>query len=231
MDPQFQTSFIPKKPIVQDRVVQTRPVSVLVFLATVIFFASLIAAGIVGFNKAAINRTINEANAKIAEARKNFEDDFIKEVQKTDRRLQAGKEILANHISVAPVFQGIEASTLKNIQFTKFSNTVTNIGQNPKIEVKMTGKADDFQGIALQSRELTKNKYFRDPVFSNLTIDLQKKIVFELTFTVDPHYVNYGEALARFTAAASPDAGSQTPASPQGPVSPNPVPAGNGNIQ
>ncbi len=208
MEPQFQTSFIPKKPVVEDRAGQSQPVSVLVFLATIIFFAALVASGIVGFNKASIVRSINDANKQLQAAKDRFEQPTIDKLTLASRRLNASQEVLSNHITIVPVFQAIQDATLKSIQFTRFSDVATNVGGTPNVQIKMTGRADNFEAIAQQSfkltDKLTDSKYFHDPVFSNFVIDAQKKIIFDLTFSVDPHYVNYGEALARLEASLIP---------------------------
>ena len=61
----------------------------------------------------------------------------------------------------------------------------------------MSGKADNYTAIALQSDQLTQNKYIKDPIFENLTLDDRSNVLFDLTFQVDPSFVLFGEKLNR----------------------------------
>ncbi len=45
-----------------------------------------------------------------------------------------------------------------------------------------------------------KNKYITDPVFSNLNLDDKGRVGFDLTFNVDPTFVNYKDMLLRMSA-------------------------------
>lgn len=197
MEAQFQTSFIPKKPLAEDRVVQTQPVSILTFVGTIIFIASLIGAGAVYFMKAGLERSVVSMKSQLEAASGAFEKDFITELQTTDQRINAARTVLGNHVVVSPVFQTLQQSTLKSVQFTKFSYTTSGTGTNAKVDVSMTGRAQSYTAIALQSDALTKNKYIKDPVFSDLTLDDQGSVLFSLSFSVDPRLVSFGDSLSR----------------------------------
>ncbi len=205
MEPtQFQTSFIPKKALTEERPTKVRPVSLFLFLATILFIASVAAAGFVYFTKAGLVRGVAGMRADLDRAAAAFESDFIADLQDLDRRISSAKTILENHVSISPIFESLEALTLKSVQFTKFEHTVTGSGASALVVVKMSGKTDEYESLALQSDALTKNKYFKDPVFSNLNIDDKGNVLFDLTFTVDPNLVLYGEALKRLDGMDSP---------------------------
>lgn len=197
MEGDFQTSFIPKKPLSEDRVQTTKPVSIFVFVATIIFFASLLGAGLMYFYKASLVRSVSISKANLDKAKEAFEGDFIKELQDFDRRISASNEILSSHITLSPIFEALGVATLKSVQFTKFSHKITGTGASAKIIVTMSGKADNYTAIALQSDQLTQNKYIKDPIFENLTLDERSNVLFDLTFQVDPSFVLFGEKLNR----------------------------------
>lgn len=198
MEPtQFQTSFIPKKALTEERPVRTRPVSLFLFLATILFIASIASAGFVYFTKAGLERGVAGMRSDLDAASAAFEGDFIADLQELDRRIAASKQILDNHISISPIFESLQTLTLKSVQFTKFEYKITGTGASAMIDVKMSGKTDEYESLALQSDALTKNKYFKDPIFSNLNIDEKGNVLFDLTFKVDPNLVLYGEAAKR----------------------------------
>ena len=106
-------------------------------------------------------------------AKGRFEPAKINELQLLDRRLIAANEILSNHIAVTPIFQALQAVTRKKVRFTKFGYDLGS-DQNPKVDIKMSGIADGYLSIALQSDLFSTKaeaKNFIDPVFSNLTLD------------------------------------------------------------
>lgn len=197
MDQNFQTSFIPKKALAEDRVERPKSVSIFLFLGTILLIASIIGAGFVYFYKTTVERKIVQQKADLQKAEGAFEGDFIQELQTIDRRINAANEVLSNHIIVSPIFDVLSQSTLKSIQFTKFSYNVVGSGSSAEVRVQMSGRATGYTAVAIESDELTKNKYIKDPVFSNLNLDDQGNILFELTFSVDPKLVLFNEVIAK----------------------------------
>ena len=203
MDGEFQTSFIPKKPLAEARVEEPHSVSVFMFLATILFIASLIAAGGVFLWNATLVKSRSDKADQLDKAKNAFEGDFITTLSTASNRISAARDVIANHITVTPIFQALQASTLKSIQFTKFTHTVVGSGTNAMIQVQMSGKATGYTAIALESDALTENKYIQDPVFSNLTLDDQSNVLFDLTFSVDPRLLIYTDVLDKKNQSAA----------------------------
>jgi hypothetical protein len=59
----------------------------------------------------------------------------------------------------------------------------------------MSGVAMGYRAIALQSDLFAENKNLIDPVFSNLTLDSDANVLFDLDFSVDSNFVNYKQTL------------------------------------
>ena len=203
MDQNFQTSFIPKRALAEDRVERPKSVSVFLFFATIIFVASIAGAGFVFFSKTSLTNQVTQMQADLKKAESAFEGDFIQQLQIMDKRINAANSVLANHIAVSPIFAELQTATLKSIQYTKFSYTVAGSGTTANITVQMSGQSQSYTAIALESAQLAQNKYIKNPIFSNLTPNDQGTIVFDLTFSVDPKFVLYGEALTRDGSAGS----------------------------
>ncbi len=191
MDTNFQTSFIPKKPLAEERAPVIPSTSIFSFIATLIFFAALASAAGMYFYEAGLNKSINAAKTSLNSARDSFEPALITKLKTLDRRLTNANLLLKNHIAVTPIFNALSATTLKSIQFTKFSYT-TPVDRTAPILIRMSGKARDYSSIALQSDHLATNKNIHNPIFSNLNLDSTSGMVaFDLVFSVSPDLVRF----------------------------------------
>lgn len=194
MEQNFQTSFIPKKPMLEERAVASRPIGLLVIISIFILFAVLIASGGLYFYKGILTKNIAKMENDLNLAKNRFEPSKINQLQVLDKRLEASNTILSKHIAVSPIFQALQTLTMKTVRYTKFSYSL-GTEKDPKIMVKMSGQAVGYRSIALQSDLFKKNKYLIDPVFSNLSLDEKGNVLFDLEFSVDPNFVDYKQML------------------------------------
>lgn len=191
MEQQFQTSFIPKKPLVTEQ--KTSGVSSNIFniVGVVVFITSLVAAGGAYAYKTYASKKVLTQAQSLAAAKAEFEVTLINNLQQVERRLNASQEILSNHISVSPIFTALQEATLKSVRYTKFSYSLNPEAGAEKVVVKLSGQATNYTSIALQSDLLAKNKYLKNIIFSNLALDEKGNVLFDLTFSVDPSFVSY----------------------------------------
>jgi hypothetical protein len=194
MEQNFQTSFIPKKPMIEERAIASRPTSLFTIISIFIFFTVIIATGALYFYKGILTKNIIQMENDLNLAKNRFEPSKIIQLQVLDERLQASNEILSNHTAISPIFKALQSITMKTIGYTKFSYSFDD-SKNKKIIVKMNGTAVGYRSIALQSDLFSKNKYFIDPVFSNLLLDDKGNVLFDLEFSVDPNFVDYKKTL------------------------------------
>ncbi len=204
MEQEFQTSFIPKKPLSEDRI-KTRSSSVSFFnlIAIVIFLGALAAAGSVYFLKVSTKEKIKTAQASLQKAKEEFELDTVNSLQHLDKRLEASKDLLSGHIVLSPIFADLSQYTLKTIQFTKFSYSLSGT-TNRSVDIKMSGIARDYNALAYQADIFSNYKYFKNPVFSNLSLNDKNQILFDLTFSVDENHIQYEKNLPEIKAEPSP---------------------------
>jgi hypothetical protein len=193
MEQNFQTSFIPKRPIVEDRAV-AKPVSLFLVVSIVIFFSMVVSFGVIYFFKSSLAKNIVAMNEQLDLAKNRFEPAKISQLQSLDKRLRASNKVLANHIAVSPIFKSLSEITLKTIRFTNFSYE-SGSEQSNTILVKLSGQSVGYRSIALQADLFSKNKNFIDPVFSNLTLDEKGNVLFDLEFSVDRSFVDYKQTL------------------------------------
>ena len=197
MDQNFQTSFIPKKPIVNERDTVSRPIGVLLIIPLFILFTVLLATGGLYFYKVVTTKSIVGLQDSLSKAKNRFEPAKITELQVLGKRLSASNEILSKHITIIPVFTVLQDLTMKTVRYTKFSYDL-GTENNATINIKLSGIAIGYRDIALQSdlfatKDIGKN--ILDPVFSNLTLDNSGNVTFDLDFLVDPSFVNYKQTL------------------------------------
>ncbi len=197
MDKEFQTSFIPKKPLSEERFPTRHPVSLLNFIVTIVFIGSLVAAAGAYAYQLSLKKSVANMDSQLVLARRNFDPSVISEMQTLDKRLKASNEILGTHIAISPIFQSLQGLTLKTVSFTKFAYEIKTDAGQKVVDVQMSGKATGYDAIALQSDSLAKNKYIKNPIFSNLNLDEKGRVTFDLSFTVDPSFVNFTDMVNR----------------------------------
>jgi hypothetical protein len=207
MEQNFQTSFIPKKPIIEDRIPEIRTSSPSVgpftLLAIFIFFALLLSTGGLFFYKEYLIKNIQKMENNLKLAQNRFEPERISQLKSLDKRLSAANEVLSNHIAISPIFKVLQETTLKTIRYTKFSYNLSQVTTNQKVLIKMNGESfgyginSGYRGIALQADILSKNKNIIEPVFSNLKLDEKGSVLFDLEFYVDSSFVDYKQMLQK----------------------------------
>lgn len=192
MEPTFQTTFIPKRPIAPTST-STKPsgmVTFFGFIATLVFVASILTYGILFFYKKQLSSTIVTTNESLTRQSQTFDSNIVVELDDINRRLRSAEMLLDKHTVVTPLFKALEEITLKTVRFTNFSLQLPTTEQ-PNMTVKMSGVAQGYEAIALQSDTFSRNRFLKDPVFSNLTPDQKGNVDFELTFFVDPSFILY----------------------------------------
>src|SRR3989344_3985549 len=121
MEQNFQTSFIPKKPIVEERPTGARSIGFFFVISVFILFTILLASLALYFYKGILVKNITRMENNLNLAKNRFEPSKITELQLLDKRLHASSEILSKHIAVTPIFQALQAVTMKTVRYTHFS--------------------------------------------------------------------------------------------------------------
>ncbi len=194
MEQNFQTSFIPKKPMIEEKAVVAHPAGFLTIISIFIFLTVAIASGGLYFYKGIAAKNITKMESDLNLAKNRFEPSKITQLQVLDKRLRASDLILSKHIAVSPIFKALQSITLKTVRYTKFSYDF-GTDKDARVTVKMSGQAVGYRSVALQSDLFTKNKYLIDPIFSNLSLDDKGNVLFDLEFSVDPTFVDYKQML------------------------------------
>lgn len=193
MEPNFQTSFIPKKPMIEERFVAPRPIGLLTVVSIFIFFTILLASAGLYFYQGFMASNISKMEGDLVKSKDAFESAGISRYQLLDKRINASNEVLSKHIAVSPIFKILQDITMKTVQYTNFSYNFNE--KENKINVKMKGIATGYRSIALQADLFTTNENLIDPIFSNPSLDDKGQVIFDLDFSVDSNLLNYKQML------------------------------------
>lgn len=194
-DQNFQTSFIPKKPMIEARAVVSGSVSYLTIFSIFIFFTIILATGALYVYGGILTKNTAAMENDLTLSKNRFEPSKIVQLQVSDKRLRASTEILSKHITISPIFTELQSVTMKTVRYTTFNYSFDEVN-NGRILIKLDGVAIGYRAVALQSDLFAKNKNFIEPMFSNLSLDDKGNVVFELSFSVDSNFVNYKNMIA-----------------------------------
>ncbi len=190
VETKFQTSFIPKQPVTGAAERAKSSVGILFLISFLIFVASIAGAiGVFFWNETVVANT--EKGRKQLEDHKNaFDPTSIKVFTDLDNRIDVASTLLRSHVAASEIFPRLEANTLKTVRFNNFSYTN---GGNGKIIINMSGEAQDYESMALQAQQFTKQELqdsFKGPIFSNFS-RASDNVVFTFSSGIDPYVIDY----------------------------------------
>ena len=194
MDPQAGTSFIPKKPL--DTGISRGGAFGLFFLiALLLFIASLMAAGGAYLYQQYLNQSIASKSDSLARAEGAYDPAVIKDLLRLDARIGQAQTLMQKHVAASAIFAFLSTQTLEKVAFSSFDYSVESDGS---ASITMSGVADSFSTVALQSDQFGNSKLLSDVVFSGITVDPNTgRIHFSVAATVDPSLINYANSLAQ----------------------------------
>ena len=198
MNNEFQTTFIPKKPVgeaVQPKQPTRRNPSVGIFtmIATLLFILSIVAgAGIYFYNKL-LATNIDAMKESLVAAEDRIEQGFIVELQDLDKRLRNANQLLSQHIALSPFFRLLEDDTLKSIQYDSFAFSF----QEGRPVATVTGQAREYRTIAEQSINFGENPLIQTHVFSNFTLTQDSNVSFNLKIVPNDDLYFFERSLGR----------------------------------
>jgi hypothetical protein len=193
MENSFQTSFIPKKPIISNTTSSgggSSTTSISMVVSVFILVVMLLAfGGLYVYKNFYLLKNKEALSANLFKIRDSFNKDTITELETFDKRTSVAKQILDGHIVLSPLFEKINELTLSSIQYTKFEHKVN----NNLFIVMMSGIARDYKSIAIQADifNADKGQVFKDVIFSNLTKDKNNYVTFDVEFNVDSSLLSY----------------------------------------
>ncbi len=201
METKFQTSFIPKKPlIIDDRVHTYHTVNIFMVIATLLFLVSLLGAGFTIVWKSVLLKSQENYKIQLAESEKRFNTTLIEELKKANTKIDLSKQLIKNHIDVTEIFNIISNLTIEGVRFNSFDFSAP-VGDTDGIKIGMHGVATSFSAIAFQSdvfgqsHKYGTNKVIKNPILSDLALDANGNVGFTFSTTISPADILYEKIL------------------------------------
>ncbi|MBI3573850.1 hypothetical protein HY090_02265 [Candidatus Kaiserbacteria bacterium] len=189
MEERVKTSFIPKTSL---QAPETRQRANPVALANIICGALLIlailgAGGVYLFEKYTGGQISSKADS-LARSREAFEPSTIQELSRLNTRIETGKVLLSEHITVSKLFDELEKLTLSSLRYSDFEYSIAAPGH---VVLTMRGEASSFNAVALQSEAFGKSFIITEPIFSNVNVGKNGVITFDFTGVIDTSRILY----------------------------------------
>ncbi len=190
MEVKMQTSFIPKKPIVESRS-SGSGMSLFLLLSIIFFIVILALAGGIWLWRASLIKQIEKDKQDLVAAKESYEEDTINPLIRLDDRIKVSQDLLAKHLAISPVFEMLEKNVLRNIRLKtmKFS-----YAGSDKIKIDLTGTASSYDALSKQSDAFgseSLRKFILGPVISDFNPTTDGSIAFNFTASIDPKLVSY----------------------------------------
>lgn len=196
MDEKFQTSFIPKKPVVSSVDTSGSGRSLFMVISIFLFIVSLILAGAVFGGKKYLSSQLAKDKENFSKNQEAFDTVTVDTLVKLDKRIESAKKILKKHVAVLPLFDYLESKTLKNI---RFKNMKLSFLEDNTVEVTMKGEAKNFSAVALQSDVFAENKNFISSMISDIDLSSTGNVIFNFKTQIDQAMVSYNSTLTELT--------------------------------
>ena len=202
MDTKFQTSFIPKKPILMDQKTTNHSggASVFMFISVFIIILSLAGAGFTFFWKDVLTKQQASYQVELEKAEKRFDIGLIEKLKKANTKIDLANQLLKKHVAVSEVFDIVNSLTTEGIRFDNFEFT-SPVATGDSARITVRGVGNSFSSIAWQSDVLGqsikygKNKIVKNPVLGDLILDEKGNVGFTMTASFDPNDIYYEKVL------------------------------------
>lgn len=186
------TSFIPKKDIsLGNKNKIGRTIDIYLLISFIIFLVALISSLGVFLYKGYLNSQIEDSIIILERERRSLDIDSIKVLSKLDKRLKVSEKLLDDHVDLVGFFEILENSTLESIQFKSLDLSL----EDDMLDVIMSGVADSYSSIVLQSDAFNETPNFHNPMFFDLIIMRTGDIQFSFSAQLDKSSVLYKNRL------------------------------------
>lgn len=188
----METSFIPKQTYKKSGAKKRSYGGLLMGISGFIFIVTILsAAGVFLYNRYLVSE-IDAMGISLDREKGSLEEDIIKKLSVIDKKIEASKKILNNHMTLVPLFELLEQNTLQKVMF---KDMTLSPGEDGWWNLTLSGIADSYATIALQSDAFGKNKNIKELIFSNLGIGTDGGVVFDISALVDPRLLSYRNSL------------------------------------
>jgi hypothetical protein len=190
MEVKMQTSFIPKKPIIESHS-RGSGISLFLLLSIIIFIVSVSLAGGIWLWRNSLVAKIEKDKAALVAAKESYEEDTINPLIRLNDRIEETKGLLSRHLAVSPVFLMLEKNILRNVRLKSMNFSY---GGSDKINVSLSGLASSYDALSKQSDAFgdeSLRKFISEPVISGFSPTADGSISFTFSASINPKLVSY----------------------------------------
>jgi len=178
-------------------------VGLLLLLSILIFLTAALVHGGAFLYEKQLQSSIAGKKEQLSRAEEAFDPGFLELLDRLATKINilqgppgsTAGGLLGRHVSLIPFLNYLERTTLPTVRFRTFRLVALPGGM---ADLKMTGLAENYSSVALQSAEYTRRdspQYYRDIVFTDLNLDQLGKVTFNFSASVDPFLLSYHEAV------------------------------------
>lgn len=193
MEPKFQTSFIPKTPVVasSSSFVGSKPksltLSILPIIGNIIFILTLISYGALYGYERLLKNQISQSDQELVHARAAYDPSSAEQLIVASEQIQSAKNLLNKHIAVSNIFALLESNVLPDVKFTSFSFE----GSKDLVSIIIVGEASSYASLAQQSNIFSKIKSIQNPNFSDLKLTEKGNVAIKFDANIKPDLISY----------------------------------------
>ena len=191
-EPEFKTSFIPKKPITVRRTSITGGsfYSLFMMISVVLFVVSLAVFGGAYLWRNQLVKQVTAEADDLVRVRENLRSETVvfEDLVRFDKKLRVANSLLERHTTVRPFLDLLSESTLKSVRFRNLNYRVLDSGS---AEVRMGGEAESFNSVALQSKSFADSRDLSNIVFSGLDVGRGATVVFDFSANLKEEFISY----------------------------------------
>lgn len=212
METKFQTSFIPKRPLIPPTGLNPagpkRSFSYFMVIAVLIFIISLGVAGGSYFWKSYLESAQIEYKAQLAQRERQFNPNLIEDLKRQNIKIDTSAQLIANHIATSYIFDIIGRFTIEQVRFVGMDMTM-GATRNDGIKIVLKGYGTTLSAVAWQSDVLSQleryglRKVVKNPMLTDPALDSNGLVAFGLTATVDPVSLSYQKNLEASVATST----------------------------
>jgi len=197
MDTKFQTSFIPKAPIMQAKRAKSG-ISFFLLISIIIFLVSLGLGAWVFLEKNYLIQQITSEQATITTNKTGLVSDSntVESIIDLDNRINVGKQLLDSHVAISPIFAFLQQVTLQNVRFNSFTFSAASKDSNGNtiVGIQLAGVAQNWESVASQADEFDLPEWkniISNPKISNFGLNADGSVSFIFAASINPSFLSY----------------------------------------
>ncbi len=185
--PEDKISFIPKKTFEKPLYKRSGPGFFLTSSFLLLLLSGLIYGGMILYRNS-LKQQVDVLSDSLERAKATFEFPLINELFNVSEKIKVSKVLLEQHKTIAPIFDFLEKSTLKDVRFKSFKYSFL---KDKELIISMEGMAKSYSSLALQGKAFEEEKNIKTVSFSGLNLGDKGAINFKVTLALDPSFISY----------------------------------------